>query len=343
MSSFRFEIKSEFEKSFGGQTTSIKSLINRKVLITGGTGFVGTWIAAAFDYLYEIYGGSGHLTVVSRKSNSHLHNLISQNGRIKHIPCDVRELRPGQFSEFDLVIHAATPSSQLSINKWERELSSIIIEGQEALLKSLGENQPKFIFLSSGAVYGDTRGIQTPISENDFFGVDPLASNIYRESKRIAEHRLLLAHNYNEISLIVQRLFAFHGPLLPWDQHFAVGNFLNDVSRGKIIKIDSDGLSTRSYLYASDMAAWVLCIAELGEVGTAYNVGSGVPITIKELANEVNHVLGGVGVEVNGAPRPIDQIDYYVPDVSKSESLGLRATIQLDEGIKSSFRWGSSS
>ncbi len=89
------------------------------------------------------------------------------------------------------------------------------------------------------------------------------------------------------MSVTIARLFAFHGPWLPTDRHFAVGNFIRDAMDGHDIVIRGDGTPVRSYLYAADMVAWLLTILARGESGRAYNVGSDRGVSVSELANLV--------------------------------------------------------
>lgn len=313
----------------------------RQVLLTGGTGFVGTWLLRALDALYKNFGGVGSTTVIARSFRPEQQNLSSENKRLKLLERDIRQLQLKELRGFEVVFHAATPSMSPKSPRADIELSKTIVEGQQSLLQSLTPSYPRFVFVSSGAVYGDSRGRKSSFRESDFVGVDPLKASAYGESKRLAEHRLSLAHDVGEIDLTVARLFAFSGPFLPWDAHFAIGNFIRDAANKRKIIVKSDGLSQRSFMHGSDLAAWLLTIAAKGDSRSAYNVGSSRYLTIAQLANTVNDVLEGCGVEIIGPPRPQEEIDNYTPNIEKPKrELNLVESVTLEESIVASYLWG---
>src|SRR5471030_3121517 len=101
---------------------------------------------------------------------------------------------------------------------------------------------------------------------------------------------------------------------MPFDKHFAIGNFIADAVEGRQICVKSDGRPLRSYLYMSDLVQALITILVDGAIARPYNVGSDRAITIEELAHCVNRVAGGGGVLIEGAPS--DPLDRYVPDMT---------------------------
>ena len=137
------------------------------------------------------------------------------------------------------------------------------------------------------------------------------------------------------------RGFAFVGPHLPIDRHFALGNFIRDALRGGPVVVASDGTPIRSYQYAADMAAWLWALLVRGESGRAYNIGASREISVGELARLVAAAAGnGSTVEVRRPAVSGATPERYLPDVSlATETLGLRETVTLEESIERTLRW----
>ena len=140
------------------------------------------------------------------------------------------------------------------------------------------------------------------------------------------------------------RGFAFVGPHLPIDRHFAIGNFIRDALHGGPVIVSSDGTPVRSYQYAADMASWLWGLLVRGQSGRAYNVGASRAVSVREVAALVSAAAGDCGMEVRGTIGGDSTPDRYVPDVRlATETLGLRETIDLEDGIERTLRWHRSS
>jgi len=307
-----------------------KSLAGARFFITGGTGFVGSWLIESL--LRADVGASAVLLTRDparfRSTNPH----VSNHPALTVLRGDVRTFE-FPAGEFPYVIHAAMPDPGPEADA----------EGMRHILDfAATHGTRRFLFTSSGAVYGRQPPELTQIPE-DYAGKPPVTGEItpYGLAKRASESLLVdHAHRHGFAGLIA-RLFAFSGPRLPLDRNFAVGNFIRDVLAGGPIRIQGDGTPYRSYLYAADLSIWLWTVLLRGEAGRPYNVGSGEQLTISDLASIVAGVAApGVSVEVAQKPVPGAPAMRYVPSVERAErELGLRPVIALEEGVRRMYEW----
>jgi dTDP-glucose 4,6-dehydratase len=243
----------------------------------------------------------------------------------------------------DLVIHAATDASAALLASHPLAMLDTVVQGTRAALR-LAEDigARRLLLTSSGAVYGRQPAALTHMPETFLGAPDPsLPGSAYAEGKRVAETMCACATAEGGLETVVARCFAFVGPYLPLDTHFAIGNFIRDSLRGEPIRIAGDGTPHRSYLYAADLAAWLWTILLRGAPGRPYNVGSARSLSIAALAEEVRTALGSPHpVEVAGTPVPGAEPHRYVPDVSRAErELGLREHVALGDAIRRTAEW----
>ena len=139
----------------------------------------------------------------------------------------------------------------------------------------------------------------------DFFGAPDclMPDSAYSEGKRFSELMAVIHSKQSNIEFKVARCFAFVGPHLPLDSHFAIGNFIGDVILGRPIRIKGDGTPFRSYLYAGDLTVWLWVILFKGASGRAYNVGSEQSSDISTIADSVSRAMKGYSnVEIESKP-----------------------------------------
>jgi dTDP-glucose 4,6-dehydratase len=217
-----------------------------------------------------------------------------------------------------------------------------IVEGtRRALDFTVQSGAKKFLFISSGAVYGDQPAHISHWSESDHNGPDCTNPNsAYSEGKRAAELLCTLYARQYGIEAKIARCFAFVGPYLPIDSHFAIGNFIRDAIAKKPIYISGDGTPYRSYLYAADLTLWLWTILLRGQTARPYNVGTSQAISIAELAENVNKTLGGNGIDIMQQPQAGAIPKRYIPSTQRAEiELGLTQTVTLEEAIMKTARW----
>jgi nucleoside-diphosphate-sugar epimerase len=267
---------------------------------------------------------------------------LASNPAFRFVSGDVREFGlPAQ--NFDHVIHAATEASAELNEKHPRKMIGTIVGGTIQCLRFAQECGAKnFLLTSSGAIYGPQPHEMTRIPEEYTGGPDPLdRRSVYAEGKRVAETECALAGRDGSMQIKIARCFAFVGPYLPLDTHFAIGNFIRDRLAGGPIRIGGDGKPVRSYMYASDLVVWLLTILLRGQHLRAYNVGSEDAVTIAETARQVADALPpAVRVEIAGDPNRPGAADRYVPSTQRAQKeLGLRCEVSLPDAIRRTYAW----
>lgn len=324
--------------------TRWENLRGQRLLLTGGTGFIGKWLLATFLHANRRLRLSARVVVLSRRPEIFLDEFPELRGaaEIEWLTGDVRDLIPEQLSDCAFAIHAATDVVATST---PFEILETCTVGTRRVLDAMASNDSpsRVLLLSSGAVYGRTPAELTAIPEDWAGAPDPLMPGAaYGEGKRVSELLGAMALAATpRLAVSIARCFAFVGPHLPLDKHFAIGNFIGSAMRGADIHIQGDGTPLRSYLYASDLAHWLWVMLFDAPSGRAYNVGGAEAISIGELARRVNHVLGGAGsVCIARQPEPGTPPQVYVPSVDRiAAELGLKPRVQLDEAILRTARW----
>jgi dTDP-glucose 4,6-dehydratase len=200
----------------------------------------------------------------------------------------------------------------------------------------------RFLLTSSGAVYGRQPAEVTHVPETYTPAHEAVdAVNAYSEGKRRAEALCAEMTRGTGIEAAIARCWAFCGPHLALEAHFAVGNFIGDVMAGRPIAIGGDGTARRSYLYAADLAAWLWTMLFRAPALVPINVGSGEDLSIRELAETVAKTLGPE-TEIRVAKQAVAGAlpSRYVPSVERAgQLLGLRETVGLEEQIRRTAEW----
>jgi dTDP-glucose 4,6-dehydratase len=325
-------------------SSDLAAMRGSRLFITGGTGFVGTWLLEALVWANARAGSDLRLTILTRDPQAfagrspHLGNAPG----VTLVRGDVRRL-PSGLGSFDGIVHAATPASA-DLNRDEPMLMlDTIVEGGRAVLDLAAAcGTIPLLFTSSGAVYG-VQPDGMPHTPEEYRGApDPLDPNrAYHEGKRVGELQCALYAQAHGIRPKIARLFAFAGPYLPLDRHFAIGNFIRDALAGGPIAVRGDGTTVRSYLYASEMIVWLLAIFVRGETLRAYNVGSEAAIDMQSLAAAVAGALDpALSISVGEARIAGKPVDRYVPSTARARSeLGLEERVSLDESIRRTARF----
>ncbi len=320
-----------------------RELRGQRILITGATGFFGCWLLESFAWANRRLGLNARAVAVSR----HPQTLAQKAPHLASDPAITLhsvDVRHDAFPSitFSHIIHAATEASAALNQQAPLVMFDTIVEGTRRTLEFAAANSVrKLLFVSSGAVYGIQPPQLTHVSESFPGGPDPRdPANAYAKGKRAAELLCALAASPN-LEIKLARCFAFVGPYMKLDAHFAIGNFIADRLHQRPIRVQGDGSAVRSYLYASDLMVWLWTILFTGESGRAYNVGSEEALNIADLAREVAAALPPeVNVAIAGKATPGVPAHRYVPSTARArEELGLSAEVPLREAIRRTHAW----
>lgn len=315
---------------------SFVALRGARIFVTGGTGFFGHWLLEALLQANRELALGARATVLTRDANAFAaaSPWIADDAAITLLQGDVCgfEFPPGGFTH---LVHAATDSVGAQQRSPGATAASVIEGTRRVLSFARGCGAERLLYVSTGAVYGRSTTVAA-VPEEFPAAVLPLGS--YEAAKQIAESLVL---QEPALQAVIARPFAFVGPRLPLDAHFAIGNFIGSALRGETICVSGDGTPRRSWMYMSDLAAWLWTMLARGEGGRAYNVGSDEEYSIAEAAKLTAATLAPrATVEIAGAAVAGAALNSYVPSVERARvEVGLRVTVPLREALRRTALW----
>ena len=321
-----------------------EAMRGERLFLTGATGFFGAWLLETFAYSNRRLGLGARAVALSRRPEAFqakMPHLFADDSITLHAG-DVRDFE-FPSGRFGFVVHAATEASAKQLAEEPAEMLSTILAGTERTLKMAVEAGARRVLLtSSGAVYGRQPSDVVHLAEDYAGGPDcTQVGSVYGEGKRASELMCALYGKQYGLECAIARCWAFCGPHLALDIHFAIGNFIRDVMAGGPIRIGGDGTPTRSFLYAGDLATWLWTMLFRAPAQRAFNVGSAHSVSILQLAEAVRDALGSdVAIEVAKVPVSGAAVSRYVPSVDRAnEELGLQETVSLADTIRRTAAW----
>ncbi|MEO6994951.1 MAG: NAD(P)-dependent oxidoreductase [Lacunisphaera sp.] len=324
-----------------------ENLRGQKLFITGGTGFVGQWLLESFMRANDELQLEASVTVLTRDRAAFEQKAPALAAR-SNLELHEGDVRTFQFpaGEYAACIHAATEADSHVMASAPLQAFDINVEGaRQALEFARHAGVRRFLFTSSGAIYGNQPPELDRIPEHFRGGPDPIDTQstygIPGEAKRAAESLCILYGRQYGFESVIARCFTFVGPHLPLQAKFAIGNFIRDALAGGPIRIAGDGTPLRSYLYASDLTIWLWTLLFRGASGQAYNVGSDEAYSISQVAECVAQQLA-VRPLITKAQRqdPLRPIHRYVPDITRARNeLGLDVWTSLDAAIHKTLKF----
>ncbi len=338
-------VREDCRRALAGGTEMLAPLRNSALFVTGGTGFVGTWLTEMIACLNDEHGFNVHVTLMARQCGRFVETAehLAARKDVTVVLKDVRsvlDLPP----ETQWIIHAAaTPDRRVHASDPVGAVD-VIVNGTRAMLVAAVQLSQlrKFLNISSGLIYGTQPWDMPAISESFCGSLDCAnVSSGYPEAKRFAETLCAAYQSEHRLIISTVRPFAFIGPYQPLGLPWAGTDFIRDAMLGGPIRVHGDGQTIRSHMYPSDMAYWLLNILVKGRSGQAYNVGSARGVTLAEFAARIADCVPGrprIEFGVLGERRP--PASKRVPDVSLCASaLSLGLSTDLDMAIKRTISW----
>ncbi len=307
----------------------------KNVLVTGGSGFLGSWIC---DVL--LMSGS-KVVCLDNLSTGVFDNVQHLKGTknfefLKADTCDY----PGR-RKFDLIFHMASRPAPEDYQEHPVETALANSVGTQQVLERARKSDARVFYASSSEVYGDPEVFPTP--ESYVGRVDPLGPrSCYEESKRFGESYCKAYSDEYGVDVRIGRIFNSYGPRLRAEGFYGrvVSRFLLQALKGDGVTVFGDGSQTRSFCYVADTIIGLLrLVAKDGVSGEAVNIGSEIETNIIDLANKIIQISGS---KSNVEFRPFPPGDHHrrLPDGRKAKKvLDWGPSIGLDEGLDRTVRW----
>ncbi len=317
----------------------IEKIRCKRIFLTGATGFIGKNLLESLLWLNKSNKLDIEIFSISRNPERFFNQYphFKTHSQFQLFQGDICDDINFPVPKIDLTIHAATDVVK---QKSPIDIFNACVKGTSNVLEfSKRMGCQEFLLLSSGAIYGSSTQKNISFTET-YSGAINLTSSrsAYPLGKQMSEW---LAHQHADQSMRVKvaRCFAFVGPYLPIDEHFAIGNFIQSALLNQSISINGDGTPLRTYLYTSDLCVWLLKILLNGVSRSIYNVGGGEILSIKELADMVVAQLNK-SIKIDVHHLESGGIDSYIPNLDKVfGELGLKQTVSIKEAINKTANW----
>lgn len=298
-----------------------------KILITGGSGFIGSHLAEAL--LAEGHEVTALDNFYSSKRTNVSHLL--DNSRFKLVEHDITVPLP-LAPEFDHIYNLACPASPVWYQKDPVQTIRTNVLGMIHVLDFGRAAGARVLQASTSEVYGDPT--EHPQRESYRGNVNTLGPRAcYDEGKRAAETLCMDYHRQHHVDVRLVRIFNTYGPQMATDDGRVVSNFILQALHGEPITIYGSGNQTRSFQYVSDLVRGFMAMMNKEGIVGPINLGNPNEFTIRELAEKVIALIGSRSTIVY-KDLPLDDPKQRQPDISVAkQELGWSPVVMLDEGL----------
>ncbi|MFN0114146.1 MAG: UDP-glucuronic acid decarboxylase family protein [Paracoccaceae bacterium] len=302
------------------------SAISKRVLVTGGAGFVGSHLCERLIGLgADVLCVDNYFT--GRRANV-AHLLGDPNFEIMR-----HDVTFPLYVEVDEIYNLACPASPVHYQHDPVQTTKTSVHGAINMLGLAKRLRAKILQASTSEVYGDPT--VHPQTEAYWGNVNPIGfRSCYDEGKRCAETLFFDYHRQHKLRIKVARIFNTYGPRMHPQDGRVVSNFIMQALKGEAITIYGEGRQTRSFCYVSDLVEGLIRLMDTGDAVTGpMNLGNPVEMTIRELAEEVIQLTGSRSKLVNLA-LPADDPTQRQPDIAFARrELGWEPKVRLRDGL----------
>ena len=304
----------------------------KRVLITGGAGFLGSHLCDRFIKEGFHVIAMDNLITGDLKNIEHLFKL--PNFEFYH--CDVSKFIhvPG---ELDYILHFASPASPIDYLKIPIQTLKVGSLGIHNCLGLARVKKARVLIASTSEVYGDPTVHPQP--EEYWGNVNPVGPRgVYDEAKRFQEAMTMAYHTYHGLETRIVRIFNTYGPRMRLNDGRVLPAFIGQALRGEDLTMFGDGSQTRAFCYVDDLVEGIYRLL-LSDYAQPVNIGNPDEITIREFGEEIIK-LTGTSQKLISLPLPTDDPKQRKPDITKAKALlGWKPKVSRSEGLKITYEY----
>ena len=324
------------------------ALEGSSVLITGGAGFLGSYMVATLLHLNTTrLRRPCTVSVVDNFITGSKKNVITDvdKKQFRFVEHDIRKPLPKDITA-DYIIHAAGLASPFYYRKYPLETIEVAVQGTKHCLELARENKVKgLLYFSSSEIYGDPHPDFIPTPEEYWGNVSPIGPRAcYDESKRLGETLCMTYFQLYDLAVKIVRPFNVYGPGMKTNDYRVVPTFMTKALKGEALPVHDTGMQTRTFCYITDAVTGFLKVLIAGSRGGVYNVGTcDEEISMTDLARLIARISpASVPVECIAYPEsyPAGEPRRRCPDISKiCRELTYRPRVDLETGMKRTLAW----
>lgn len=302
-----------------------------RVLITGGAGFIGSYLCDRFLADGDDVICMDNLITGSVDNISHL-----QDSRFSFINYDVTNYIYIK-GDVDYILHFASPASPIDYMEYPIQTLKVGSLGTHKVLGLAREKGARFLLASTSETYGDP--LVHPQNEDYWGNVNPVGPRgVYDEAKRFAEAMTMAYQRYHKVDTRIVRIFNTYGPRMRIKDGRAIPNFIAQALSDEDVTVFGDGMQTRSFCYIEDMVEGIYRLLK-SDYNMPVNIGNPHEMTVIGLAREIISLTGSRSKIVNN-PLPEDDPKVRQPDITRANNiLRWKPQVSLTDGLKRTIEY----